>query len=162
LTVVAGAVTVQIGQGWTLCFQKRYREFWIEPTGRGSFSREMTPDVAIERPSNATDSRIIILDAKYRIEDGLNDALNSIHTYRDALVHEVAGGGVRGIVNAAYLLTPHVSEPENGYRDTPLPGRLFHPEYRTRFRFGAVTLRPGMTTAGLVEALRAITADAVA
>ena len=44
-TVAAGAVTVPVGKGWKLCFQKQYREFWIEPGGRGSFSREMTPDV---------------------------------------------------------------------------------------------------------------------
>ena len=57
------------------------------------------------------------------------------------------GGSVEGIVTAAYLLTPHVPELDDSYRDTPLPGRLFHPEYRSSFRFGAVTMRPGMTMA---------------
>src|SRR5207244_2794156 len=45
LTVAAGAVTVSVADGWKLCFQKKYREFWIESGGRGSFSREMMPDV---------------------------------------------------------------------------------------------------------------------
>jgi hypothetical protein len=107
-------------------------------------------------------ARLIILDAKYRIDEGLNAALNSIHTYRDALVREAGGGTVAGIVTAAYLLTPFVPVIGADYRATPLPGRLFHPEYRTSFRFGAVTLRPGMTLAELVAALRVIVADATA
>ena len=47
LTVASGAVTVSVGENWKLCFQKQYREYWIEPGGRGSFSREMTPDMAV-------------------------------------------------------------------------------------------------------------------
>ena len=31
VTFAAGAVTVPVGSGWKLCFQKQYREFWIEP-----------------------------------------------------------------------------------------------------------------------------------
>lgn len=161
LTVAAGAVTVPVGNGWKLCFQKQYREFWIEPGGRGSFSRDMTPDVVAMQDPPTGAGRLIILDAKYRIDEGLNAALNSIHTYRDALVHEVEGGAVEGIVTAAYLLTPHVPAIGADYRNTPMPGRLFHPEYRSSFRFGAVTMRPGMTMAQLCEALRTITADAM-
>ena len=168
LTFAAGAVMVQVGAGWKLCFQKQYREFWIEPDRRGSFSRTMTPDVVAMREAEKTrgapdePARLIILDAKYRISDGLNDALNSIHTYRDALVREADAGSIEGIVTAAYLLTPFVPSIGGGYRTTPLPGRLFHPEYRSNFRFGAVTLRPGMTQAELAAALRVIVADATA
>jgi hypothetical protein len=86
--------------------------------------------------------RLIVLDAKYRIDASLNEALNSIHTYRDAPVQEAEIGRVEGIVTAAYLLTPHVPELAADYRSTQLPGRLFHPHYRECFRFGAVTLRP--------------------
>ncbi len=168
LTVAAGAVTVPVGEGWKMCFQKKYREFWIEPDRRGSFSRIMEPDVvAMRDPDECLEgggeaARLIILDAKYRINEGLNDALSSIHTYRDALVREVQGGSVEAIVRAAYLLTPFVPAIGEDYRATPLPGRLFHPEYRTNFKFGAVTLRPGMTMAELVAALRIIVADATA
>ncbi len=168
LTFAAGAVTVPVGAGWKMCFQKKYREFWIEPDRRGSFSRIMEPDVvAMREPDEGLEgggeaARLIILDAKYRIHEGLNAALNSIHTYRDALVREAQGGTVEGIVTAAYLLTPFVPVIGTGYQTTQLPGRLFHPEYRTSFRFGAVTLRPGMTMAELVAALRIIVADATA
>ena len=67
---------------------------------------------------------------------------------------------MEGIVTAAYLLTPYVPEIHSGYRDTPMPGRLFHPEYRSSFRFGAVTMRPGMTIGQMGAALRTIIDDA--
>lgn len=162
LTVAASAVTVPVGNGWKLCFQKQYREFWIEPCGRGSFSRDMTPDVVAMQDQPAGAGQLIILDAKYRIDEGLNATLNSIHTYRDALAHEAEGGVVEGIVTAACLLTPYVPAVGARYRDTPMPGRLFHPEYRRSFRFGAVTMGPGMTMAQFGQALRTITADAMA
>ena len=162
VTVAAGAITVPVGSGWKLCFQKQYREFWLEQDRRGSFSRTMKPDVVMGQNEAAGEDaqRLIVLDAKYRIEDGLNEALNSIHTYRDALVSEADARKVEGIVTAAYLLTPHLPGLEEEYRDTPMPGRLFHPEYRRSFRFGAVTLRPGMTAAELRAAVRTIVADA--
>ena len=103
---------------------------------------------------------MIVLDAKYRINDGLNDALNSIHTYRDALVQEAESGRTEGTVTAAYLLTPHVPALKDDFKDTPVPSRLFHPQYREKFRFGAVTLRPGMSGDDLRTCLRTIVADA--
>jgi hypothetical protein len=48
----------------------------------------------------------------------------------------------------------------DSYRTTPMPGRLFHPDYRRGFRFGAVTLQPGMSVAEIAAALRLIVADA--
>lgn len=164
VTLAAGAVTVAVGSGWKLCFQKQYREFWAESDRCGSYSRIMFPDViAAQTPVVPGEAgRLIVLDAKYRINNGLNDALSSIHTYRDALVREAETGEVEGIVTAAYLLTPHSPVLRHGYRDTPMPGRLFHPDYRASFRFGAVTLRPGMTTTEIASALRIIVADATA
>lgn len=162
VTLAAGAVTVPVGGGNVLCFQRQYREFWIEPDGQGSFSRTMVPDVVLAGTGLGSPARrVIVLDAKYRINDGLNEALNSIHTYRDALVREAAGGGdTEGIVTAAYLLTPHVPDLAADFKATPVPGRLFHPQYREKFRFGAVTLRPGMSSAELRDCLKTIVADA--
>jgi len=164
VTIRTEAVTVPVGGGWKLCFQKQYREFWKEADGRGSYSRPMIPDIVVSRDTT-TDSdvpaKLIVLDAKYRIESGLPDALNSIHTYRDALVREADGGRIEGVVNAAYLLAPQLSSNEAGYRETSMPGRLFHPEYRRSFRFGAVTLRPGMTVADITVALKTVVADAL-
>jgi Domain of unknown function (DUF2357)/PD-(D/E)XK nuclease superfamily len=162
VTIAAGAVTVPVGDGWRVCFQKSYREFWIEPDGQGSNSRVMTPDVVVARSGTSVDDpgRLIVLDAKYRIDTGLNDALSSIHTYRDALVKDSGNGEVSGIVTAAYLVAPFIPTLKDDWRETQLPGRLFHPAYRTGFRFGAVTLRPGMRPGEITAALRTIVADA--
>lgn len=162
VTIAAGAITVPIGGDRVLCFQRQYREYWVEDSREGSFSRTMVPDVVLAgRDLGGPERRVIVLDAKYRINDGLNDALNSIHTYRDALVQEVTSGRTEGIVTAAYLLTPHVPAGlQADFKATPVPGRLFHPAYREKFRFGAVTLRPGMSGEGLRSCLRTIVADA--
>ncbi|WP_234264952.1 DUF2357 domain-containing protein [Hydrogenophaga sp. NFH-34] len=162
VTIAAGAITVPIGGDRVLCFQRQYREYWVEDSREGSFSRTMVPDVVLAgRDLGGPERRVIVLDAKYRINDGLNDALNSIHTYRDALVQEVASGRTEGIVTAAYLLTPHMPAGlKTDFKDTPVPGRLFHPEYREKFRFGAVTLRPGMSGEELRTCLQTIVADA--
>ena len=118
VTLAAGAVMVPVGGGYTLCFKREYREFWLAADRRGSFSRTMTPDMAIAQaaPAAVETPRLIVLDAKYRISQDLNDALSSIHTYRDALVQEADSGKVEGIVTAAYLLTPHVPELAATYR----------------------------------------------
>jgi hypothetical protein len=161
VTIAGGSIHIPIGSGKILCFQRQYREYWIEPGGKGSFSRTMVPDIVFAGTGlGGPESRLIVLDAKYRIEDGLNDALNSIHTYRDALVQEAEGGRTTGVVTAAYLLTPHVPVVASDFRTTPVPGRLFHPQYREKFRFGAVTLRPGMTMSDLRSSLRNIVTDA--
>jgi hypothetical protein len=165
VTISAGAVSVPIKGDQLLCFQRQYREYWIEPDGDGSFSRTMVPDIVFSGTGlGGTGHRVIVLDAKYRINDGLNDALNSIHTYRDALVRESGDGDTECIVAAAYLLTPHMPSlvEGEGFNETPVPGRLFHPKYREKFRFGAVTLRPGMSASELRTCLRLIVADAAA
>lgn len=161
VTISARSVTLPIGNGNVICFQRRYQEYWLDPSGEGSFSRTMIPDIVFTGPDLcAASDRIIVLDAKYRIEAGLNDALSSIHAYRDALVRGVDNGDTQGIVGAAYLLTPHIPSLQTSFESTPLPGRLFHPEYRSTFQFGAVTLRPGMDDGELLNCLREIIADA--
>jgi hypothetical protein len=163
ITIAASAVAVQIDSNRMLCFQKHYREYWIEPDGQGSFSRTMVPDIVLSgKGLGSSERRVIVLDAKYRINDSLNDALNSIHTYRDALVQEAASGITEGIVSAAYLLTPHLPKLESDFQGTAVPGRLFHPKYREKFRFGAVTLRPGMSASDLRHCLQTIVQDATA
>jgi hypothetical protein len=161
VTLAAGSVTVPVGTGWKLCFQREYQEFWNEADGRGSFSRKMKPDIVFASiPASEETPRLIVLDAKYRIDDGLSAALSSIHMYRDALVREADSGHIEGVVTAAYLLSPHRPELKDKYRETDLPGRLFHPEYRKQFCFGAVTLRPGMSLGEIGTALAAVVADA--
>ncbi|EEA95092.1 DUF2357 domain-containing protein [Pseudovibrio sp. JE062] len=162
MTIATNAVTVKISHDWEIMFQKRYDEFWKSGNGRGSFSRTMTPDVVVANKfrSHSKQSKLIVLDAKYRIDSALNDAISAIHTYRDALVEEVDNGKFHGIVCAAYLLTPHIPELAAQYRETSMPGRLFHPDYRSTFRFGAATLKPGMKLSEISTCLQAIISDA--
>ena len=165
MTIRRDAITVPVGAGWKLCFQKQYREFWLEADGHGSYSRVMVPDIVVARMGGGQGTRpprLIVLDAKYRINEGLGDALNSIHTYKDALVHAVDDTRVEGFVNAAYLLSPQFPGVESAYKDTSMPGRLFHPEYRRQFRFGAVMLRPGMSIQAIALTLKEVVADAMA
>lgn len=161
VTLAAGAITIPIGSDRIICFQRRYREYWIEPNGEGSFSRVMIPDVVFSGTGlGGSEKKMIILDAKYRINEGLNDALSSIHTYRDALVQEVNNGNIEEIVTAAYLLTPHTPVLDKNFQEMSVPGRLFHPQYRGKFRFGAITLRPGMTLDEVRICLNNIFSDA--
>lgn len=163
LTIAASAVTVKVSPSWDIMFQKRYEEFWKANDGRGSFSRSMAPDIVLagKTGGEVAQAQLIVLDAKYRIDTALNDAISSIHTYRDALVEDAGSGDFRGIVRAAYLLTPHIPRPgAASYQKTSMPGRLFHPDYRSTFRFGAATLKPGMTLPDICGSLRSIIADA--
>ncbi len=163
VTISANAVIVPVGVDRTLCFQRRYREYWVEPDREGSFSRDMIPDIVFtESRSGEAARRVIVLDAKYRVESGLNDALSSIHSYRDALVHEDGTGSLLGLVKAAYLVAPSLPtmESSKGYRSIDMPGRLFHPEYRETFRFGAIVLAPGMSLEDIKLSLRTALKDA--
>jgi hypothetical protein len=160
VTIASGSATISLGTDRLICFQRQYREYWLEPGGQGSFSRTMVPDVVFAYVGHrGMKKQMVVLDAKYRINDGLNDALNSIHTYRDALVYE-ANSEIASLVTAAYLLTPHIPALESDFKATSVPGRLFHPQYREKFHFGAVTLRPGMSSEELRNSLRTIMADA--
>lgn len=160
VTLAAGSARLNLPQaGLALSFQRRFREYWLEKDGRGSFSREMKPDIVVERLTNEAGG-LIVLDAKYRIGSDLNDALSSTHMYRDALVREDDDGPPRRVVQAAYLVTPAAPVPSEDWRSASMPGRLFHPEYRGAFSFGAVTLTPGMSLEAVADALDLILADA--
>lgn len=140
-----------------LIYQPLYREIWKSdgPTV-GSFSRTMQPDIAVDLPTGADDKQIIVLDAKYRVERSLNDAVSSIHTYRDALVERIGGADSmknRPAVIAAFLLTPHIlAHDQRPWRETSAPEVFFRESYRESFRFGAISMRPGLS----VEATREI------
>lgn len=161
MTLRSGTITVPVPTaGVALCFQRQYREYWLEVDQRGSYTREMRPDVAVEALEGGAARSLVVLDAKYRIGRDLNDALSSAHTYRDALVTSDGGSGVQAIVRGAYLISPDAPFLKADWRSTPLPGRLFHPAYRGTFRFGALTLRPGTSLAQVGDALDLVLADA--
>lgn len=139
---------------FTLLFQPLYREVWrIKGPKVGSFSRPMQPDVALSVHAGVDSEPrpVVVLDAKYRVEDGLNDAVSSIHTYRDALVEQLSDAdesapGHRRTVQAAFLLTPQIRvENDTHWREDDPPMVFFREAYRETFHFGAVSMRPGMS-----------------
>lgn len=154
LTIASASATMTAGHGWRLAFQKRFAEFWTSPDGRGSYSRPMTPDIVLWREIDGKPGTLVVLDAKYRVDEGLSDALTSAHTYRDSIV-DTAYGQIRSAVSGAYLLTPQRTGSDAPYRELPMPDRLFSASYREAFRFGAVSLRPGMSAGELAMALDA-------
>ena len=138
---------------FTLVFQPLYKEVWRTNGPKvGSFSRPMNPDIVLSLSSggDGVPRPVVILDAKYRVGEGLNDAIRSIHTYRDALVEQFGttdGSEHRRTVEAAFLLTPQSPGASNdgSWRDADPPAVFFREGYRDTFRFGAVAMRPGIT-----------------
>lgn len=164
LVLSGRSASIEIVPGLVMHFQRQFEEFWWAEDQTGSFSRTMRPDVSVSRFSGQhgelTGPKLVVLDAKYRIDDGLNESLSSIHMYRDALVGLGPGGDLRGLVVAAYLVSPQLPKLAAGWADEPMPGRLFHPEYLRAFRFGAVTLRPGSPLEDAVAVVEAVARDA--
>ncbi|CAM9288960.1 unnamed protein product [Ectocarpus sp. 12 AP-2014] len=160
VTIIASDASIRLNTGLYLCFQKSFKEYWLEDSGQGSFSRKMVPDFTVVIPMTSGQNKLIVLDAKYRIEKNINEAISSIHMYRDALVEE-DDNGIRGLVSGAYLLSPFLPElSESSWKTEALPGRFFHPEYRDKFRFGAATIKPGMELCEIWEMMEAILGDA--
>ena len=114
--------SLTIKPGVQLHFKRQYREFWRNERNIGSFSRTMIPDISIEKFQESP--LIIVLDAKYRIENQLNDALSSIHMYRDAIVQD-RDPGLQKIVVASYLVTPHSPPIALDWKGSEMPARCF-------------------------------------
>jgi predicted component of viral defense system (DUF524 family) len=151
--------SVRLSQHLSLCFKREFREYWRSVDGCGSFSRTMIPDISVVRTTSSKETDgVVVLDAKYRVEAGLNEALASLHMYRDAIVID-GDGRRRGAVLGAYLVTPHVGTCEEGWRETNMPNRLFHPAYRSEFRLGAVTLRPAVSDDEVARLLKTVLAE---
>jgi hypothetical protein len=144
ISVKSGVIIVPLNESCAIAFQRSYREYWLEDDKLGSFTRTMIPDISFSMSADALDKKLIVLDSKYRIKNNINDAISSIHMYRDALVNETEEG-VESAVVGAYLISPHLPNLTKPWKDIASPGRFFHPEYRGGFKFGAVTMRPGMT-----------------
>ncbi|WP_374566064.1 DUF2357 domain-containing protein [Ideonella sp.] len=163
LTIRSHASSIEVAGSVRIHFQRSFREYWLEADGRGSFTRTMTPDLVISAygAQGRDEPTLIVLDAKYRVEEALNDAIASIHMYRDAIVEDDDVAGVRRVVRAAYVLTPHLpATPTTSFQETPAPARFFHPAYRGAFQFGAIALIPGTPIERIGEALQSIIKDA--
>ncbi len=157
LVLAASSVTLEYGDDFILAYQKGFGEYWKEDDRVGSISRRMRPDIAII--SGDGPQEMFILDAKYRVDDGLSEALSSVHTYRDAIVREKEDGNIVRLVSGSFLLTPHEAEPVPDWKTASLPDRLFDDSYRNEFSIGAAQLRPGMNLEEIREKVRKLCND---
>ena len=166
--IPASFINVKLASNLILFLKKTFHEYWLtDPLGKpGSFSRKMVPDISLSFEQGEREkTALVVLDAKYRIDKELSGALASLHTYRDAIVQEgVEGSGPTRVVKGAYIITPHIPEAEittgrRPWQEYVVPGLLFHPAYRKDFRFGALTMRPGMSDCEVDLAFEQILVD---
>jgi predicted component of viral defense system (DUF524 family) len=119
-----------------LRYQPRYRPFRVSTNELHSLDRHTrVPDIAIELHRKGEQPRVLIFDAKYRLDaDGASipqDALAEAYAYRGAI-----GCAQAAVVDAAYILYPGQNQPEC---------------YSSGV--GAIPLLPGMPN-GLTQVLR--------
>ncbi len=146
ITLASHSLSVSFSSGKEIAFQKNFQEFWKSKDGVGSYSRTMAPDITVGTLDTDKSAGLTVLDAKYRIDAGLGDAISSIHTYRDALVRTDLSGGIVSVTKNAFLISPYIPSAGDttSYRASGMPDRLFRDDYQSSFGFGALTLKPGM------------------
>ena len=154
-----GGAVILFSDSISIGFQREYEEYWLAKDGAGSFSRRMKPDVSVSVTKSSKAVKLILLDAKYRVDEQLNNALASLHMYRDALVKALGEDERVPLVHAAYILTPHLGNVGADWKTSDVQSRLFHPAYRSTFKFGAATLRPGMSIPEVREVLNKLIED---
>ena len=144
---------------YRLTFQPRYGEIWKIPAPAvGSYSRPMNPDIAIEVEALGEWIPRVILDAKYRVDQALDSAIASTHMYKDALVTEGIGGAMEHPIQSAFLLTPNRDVKDMGaeWREADAPDVFFQKGYHREYRFGAISMRPGMGINQVQELLASV------
>ncbi|WP_291271443.1 DUF2357 domain-containing protein [Geothrix sp.] len=158
LTVKLDAKPFKFGP-YRLTFQPTYGEIWKVPAPAvGSYSRPMNPDIAIDVEAPGKWVPTVILDAKYRVEQALDSAIASTHMYKDALVMARAGGVMEHPIRSAFLLTPNREVRDRGaeWRESDSPEVFFQKGYHREYRFGAISMRPGMGVSQVQELLASV------
>lgn len=122
-------------------FQKTYGYYGQRTAG--SYSHDMRPDISIEMLDDAGNiERIILLDPKYRVSSqSLNQAMDDLHCYKDALV----GPGQQRLVHSALALCPSSERAK---------GLYFRSDYIRSHGLGASVLQPGNPATGELLASR--------
>ncbi|KKM08671.1 hypothetical protein SY88_22870 [Clostridiales bacterium PH28_bin88] len=95
---------VTISEKVKVYFQRYYRSI-NTPDTIGSYSHLMIPDIAIEYIDKLGETRVIILDPKYRVyQIGVTSALDDMHMYKDAIVNQ----SFQRVVQGAFILVPEL------------------------------------------------------
>lgn len=129
-TSVAGVLTLRFNHSFANYAARKGKDCW-------SLSAARRPDFVVGWQSPRRQAWVV-LDAKYRVGEQLVEAFDSLHLYRDALRWGSAGGACR----AGALLTPARTADAEDH---------FGHDYQQCFGLAAFELRPGCTTAPLVE-----------
>lgn len=122
----------------SVAFQQAFGECWRDAAGVGSTSRTMIPDIVVFVEGR---DAAVALDAKYRIDGGVADAMTSAHTYRDAIVRYF-DGSTRSLLAGSFLVSPQRIQLQEDWKSAGNPGRFFHAGYRAEFGIGAFSLPP--------------------
>lgn len=120
----------------SVAFQQAFGECWRDAAGVGSTSRTMIPDIVVSVEGRTA---TVALDAKYRVDGGVADAMTSAHTYRDAIVRYV-DGSTSPLLAGSFLLSPQRIGPGGDWKAAGSPARFFDPGYRSEFGIGAFSL----------------------
>jgi hypothetical protein len=162
LTVSLRSTSVEFS-GHVLKFKPIFNEVWLSPEGVGSYSRQMIPDVVLEvLDPNTERRRMVVLDAKYRVEAQLNDAISSIHMYKDSLIHEnrsEGGTADKHIVGTGLVVVPSLPgrmTAGGDWRREKMPIVVFREGYQTRFKLGAMVLSPGTDMSSIAATLQGL------
>jgi hypothetical protein len=120
------SATAKVGP-YVVYYQKAYSYSKISPpVGLYSISHQMIPDIVVER-----DGRRWLFDAKYRSGHvGLNEALDDMHKYRDAIRDTNGERAFREV----YILCPNII-------DQSMRQRYTSPEYMKKHGLGIIELR---------------------
>jgi hypothetical protein len=127
------------GRRWELRYQERFR--YDRTMGPNSISSHRVPDFVLLEFEGKRLVRWMMLDAKYRTaEPSINEALASMHVYRDCLLWNcLEGGELRA--SGGYLVVPSVASESR---------RFAEPEYRRRRRFGLLAIEDPSAFADLL------------
>ncbi|MAE08820.1 MAG: hypothetical protein CL661_08695, partial [Bacteroidetes bacterium] len=135
---------IKLNDKFYFSFRESFKEYWLSLSGLGSFTRTMIPDFSIYK-KNKNNYQLLVFDSKYRVNTQLNEAISSIHTYRDAIVYDDFNK-IKQTVIGSYLLTPQdFNTYKQDWKQEKMPNRIFHPYYKSKFKFGAITFKPGLT-----------------
>ncbi|OOM78809.1 DUF2357 domain-containing protein [Clostridium sp. BL-8] len=131
---------VELNNGWKLTYQKTFR--W-DTTPYKSFTQKMIPDIVLD-----TGEKMIVLDAKYRVQGNLGNALSELHKYRDGIVEKRSN---KRIVREAYILAPRTNS-QRKYNDGSNEineeqeginfKEIFSEVYRKEYKMGAFEFMP--------------------
>lgn len=152
---------------YTIRFKPTYDAAW-KSSGDcvlGSLTHQMIPDIVIqENTQPAGYGKFVVLDSKYRAEAQLNDAINSLHMYRDAIVRpsRTTGGAYERVVTSSFLVTPSWPksyDPATDWQSDDMPAIIYHSGYQQNYGLGGMVLHPGASLPSVVLSLMQLVDD---